>query len=71
MVTTGDAVFVDIDEAAGTETDFVHIDDLSYMDVRQGDLSDFIILDEADFVIDDNIDTYVSDICEADVSILI
>jgi hypothetical protein len=70
MVTMGDAVFVDIDETAGTEMDFVHIDE-SYADIRQNDLADFIILDEADFVVDDNIDAYVSDICEADVSILI
>ena len=73
MVTTGDAVFVDIDDTVNTEMDFVQIDDSYDMDVQFGgvveDSSDFIIMDDMDMIND--IDSYLSDISEADVSIIL
>ncbi len=69
MVTTGDAVFVDIDDTVNTDMDFVHIDDSYNMDVD--DSSDFITMDDMDIINDMDIDSYSSDISEADVSIII
>jgi hypothetical protein len=75
MVTTGDAVFVDIDDTANVEMDFVQIDD-SYdagfqVDGVMDDSSDFITMDDMDMINDFDIDTYSSDINEADVSIIL
>jgi len=75
MVTTGDAVFVDIDDAVNTEMDFVQIDD-SYdvgiqFDGVVDDSSDFITMDDVDMINDMDIDSYSSDISEADVSIIL
>ena len=73
MVTTGDAVFVDIDDTVNTEMDFVQIDDSYDMDIQfdgiVDDSSDFITMDDLDMIND--IDTYSSDISEADVSIIL
>jgi len=68
MVTTGDVVFVDIDDSVDTGMDFVQIDD-SY--VQFDESSDFIMLDDMDIINDMDIDSYISDICEADVSIIL
>ena len=65
MVTTGDAVFVDIDDAANASMDFVYIDESYSMDVQFANSSDFITMDDMD------IDTYSSDISEVDVSIIL
>jgi len=62
LVTTGDVVFVDIDETVNSELDFVQIDD-SY--VQFDDSSDFMMMDDMD------IESFVSDICEADVTIIL
>ena len=72
MVTTGDAVFVDIDDTVISEMDFVRIDD-SYdlWDGMTDDSADFITLDDMDMINDMDIDSYVSDISEADVSIIL
>jgi len=72
MVTTGDAVFVDIDDTVISEMDFVQIDD-SYdlWDGMTDDSADFITLDDMDMINDMDIDSYVSDISEADVSIIL
>ena len=64
VVTTGDAVFVDIDDTVNSEMDFVQIDESFYVDS-----SDFIIMDDVDMIND--IDTYMSDINEVDVSIIL
>ena len=73
MVTTGDAVFVDVDDTVNTEMDFVQIDDSYDMGIRfdgvVDDSSDFITMDDLDMIND--IDTYSSDISEADVSIIL
>ena len=73
LVTTGDAVFVDIDDTVNTEMDFVQIDDSYDMGIRfdgvVDDSSDFITMDDLDMIND--IDTYSSDISEADVSIIL
>ena len=75
MVTAGDAVFVDIDDTANMEMDFVHIDDSYEMDVQLdgvvNDSSDFIIMDDVELINDMDIDSYSSDINEADVSIIL
>jgi len=72
MVTTGDAVFVDIDDTANFESDFVMIDDLyDQLDGMTDDSADFITLDDMDMINDMDIDSYVSDISEADVSIIL
>lgn len=75
MVTTGDAVFVDIDDTAEVEMDFVHIDDSLDMDIQfdgmVDDSSDFIMMDDTDMINDIDIDSYSSDISEADVSIIL
>ena len=76
MVTAGDAVFVDIDETANMELDFVHVIDDSYeMDVQldgvDNDSLDFIIMDDVEMINNMDIDTYSSDINEADVSIIL
>ena len=68
MVTTGDAVFVDIDDTVNTEMDFVQIDDS--FDII-GESSDFIIMDDVDMITDMDIDSYSSDISEVDVSIIL
>ena len=73
VVTTGDAVFVDIDDTMNTEMDFVQIDDLYDVDVQFDGIvdnsSDFITMDDMDMIND--IDLYSSDISEADVSIIL
>ena len=75
MVTTGDAVFVDIDDTVNKEMDFVQIDDSYDMDIQfdgvVDDSSDFITMDDVDMINDIDIDTYSSDISEADVSIIL
>jgi len=68
MVTTGDAVFVDLDEAAHSERDFVRIDD-SHLQFDAS--SNYLILDDMDYANDMDIDSYASDICEADVTIIL
>jgi hypothetical protein len=72
MVTTGDAVFVDIDDVVNSEMDFVRIDD-SYVqfDGMADDSADFIMMDDMDMVNDMDIDSYMSDINEVDVSIIL
>jgi hypothetical protein len=73
-LTTGDALFVDIDEQANTEMDFVHIDDsydLVEMDGFVDNSSDFITLNDTNMTGDMEIDSYMSDINEADVSIIV
>ena len=75
MVTTGYAVFVDIDDSVNTDMDFVQIDD-SYspdfqMDDIMGDNADFITMDDMDMINDFDIDSYSSDISEADVSFIL
>jgi len=71
MVTTGDAVFVDIDDTVISEMDFVQIDDMYHLDGMTDDSADFIMLDDMDMINDMDIDLYVSDISEADVSIIL
>ena len=74
LVTTGDAVFVDIDETVNTEMDFVQIDDSFDMDVQFDgtfESSDFITMDDMNMINDMDIDSYSSDISEADVSIIL
>jgi hypothetical protein len=71
-LTTGNALFVDIDEQASAEMDFVHIDDSFDSIETDGFIdnnSDFITLD--DTVNDTDIDSYMSDINEFDVSIIL
>ena len=70
LVTTGDVVFVDIDDSVNAEMDFVQIDD-SLFDGVMDDNADFITLDDMDMIHDMDIDSYVSDISEADVSIIL
>jgi hypothetical protein len=73
-LTTGDTLFVDIDEQVNAEMDFVRIDDSSDMVETDGftdDSSDFIILDETNMIDDTDIDSYLSDINETDVSIIL
>jgi len=72
MVTTGDAIFVDIDDTVSSEMDFVQIDD-AYLqfDGTAGDYADFITLDDMDMIGDMDIDSYFSDINEVDVSIIL
>lgn len=72
MVTTGDAVFVDIDDTFTSEMDFVQIDDaFDHVDGWADDSADFITLDDVDMINDMDIDSYMSDINEVDVSILL
>jgi len=72
MVTTGDAVFVDIDDTLTSEMDFVQIDDAYvHVDGMADDSADFITLDDVDMINDMDIDSYMSDINEVDVSILL
>jgi len=72
MVTTGDAVFVDIDDTVNSEMDFVQVDD-SYVqfDGIVGDSADFITMDDVDMINDMDIDSYMSDISEVDVTIIL
>ena len=71
MVTTGDAVFVDIDDTV-SEMDFVQIDDtVDQLSSMTDDSADFITLDDMDMINDMDIDSYVSDISEADVSFVL
>jgi hypothetical protein len=73
-LTTGNALFVDIDEQAGAEMDFVHIDDSFDSIENEGFIdnsSDFIILDDTNMIDDTDIDSYISDINEIDVSIIL
>ena len=70
LITTGDAIFVDIDDSVDPEMGFVWIDDANNQsDGMMDDYADFITLD--DVVNDMDIDTYISDISETDISILI
>jgi hypothetical protein len=75
MVTTGDAVFVDIDDSVNAEMDFVQIDDSFDVDFPvdgiTDDGSDFITMDDMDIINDFDIDTYSSDINEVDVFIIL
>ncbi|MDR0393840.1 MAG: hypothetical protein LBH77_01640 [Tannerella sp.] len=75
MLTTGDAVFVDVDDSVTSDMDFVQIDDYYGADIQMDgivdDGSDFIIMDDMDMINDFDIDTYSSDISEADVSIIL
>ena len=72
MVTTGDAVFVDIDDTQISELDFVQIDDaFDYVDGPADDSADFITMDDGCMINDMDIDSYMSDINEVDVSILL
>ena len=75
MVTTGDAVFVDIDDAVNAEMDFVQIDYSYDADIQidgiVADSSDFITMDDMDMITDMDIDSYLSDISEVDVSIIL
>ena len=75
VVTTGDAVFVDIDDTINSEMDFVQIDEYYDVDIQNdgvvSDNSDFIIMDDVDMINDIDIDSYMSDISEADVSIIL
>jgi len=75
MVTTGDAVFVDIDDTVNSEMDFVQIDDSYDVDIQfdgvVSDSSDFIIMEDVDMINDMDIDSYSSDISEADVSMFL
>jgi hypothetical protein len=73
-LTTGDALFVDIYEQGNPEMDFVHINDsydLMGSDGFIDNSSDFITLDDTDIINDTDIDLYISDINEADVSIIL
>lgn len=75
MVTTGDAVFVDIDDSVNSNMDFVQIDNLYDLDIQIDGVMDnhvdFITMDDMDIINDFDIDTYSSDISEADVSIIL
>ncbi|MDR1221708.1 MAG: hypothetical protein LBL07_02355 [Tannerella sp.] len=75
MVTTGDAVFVDIDDTVNSDMDFVQIDDSYNLDLQidgvMGDSADFITMDDMDMINDFDIDSYSSDISESDVSIIL
>jgi hypothetical protein len=70
LLTTGDAVFVDIDNSMDVDMDFVTIDDAfdSNIDV---DSSIFISMDDTDMMSDFDIDSYSSDINDADVSMVL
>jgi len=72
MVTTGDAIFVDIDDISHSEMDFVWIDeaDFQYGGAAE-DFIDFIMLDDMDVNNDMEIDSYMSDINEYDVTIIL
>jgi len=72
MVTTGDAVFVDIDDTVNTEADFVWVDDsyVQYDGMADGS-ADFITMDDVDMINNMDIDTYMSDINEVDVAIIL
>jgi len=72
MVTTGDAIFVDIDEMFNAEMDFVWIDEAYIpLDGSAHDFTDFITLDDMDMIGNMDIDSYYSDINESDVSIIL
>ena len=72
LLTTGDVVFVDIDDSEISEMDFVQIDDSYTMyDGMTNDSADFITLDDMDMIHDMDIDSYVSDISEVDVTIIL
>ena len=72
MVTTGDAIFVDIDDSFDTELDFVQIDDACLqVDGMSDEYADFITLDDTDMMSNMDIDSYISDISEADISIIL
>ena len=72
MVTTGDAIFVDIDESFNTEMDFVQIDEAYIQfDGTADNYADFITLDDLDMINNIDIDSYISDINETDVSIIL
>ncbi|MDR1115149.1 MAG: hypothetical protein LBL33_03185 [Tannerella sp.] len=75
MVTTGDAVFVDIDDTVNVDMDFVQIDNSFDVDFQINgivdDSSDFITMDDMNMINDFDIDSYSSDISEVDVSIIL
>ncbi|MDR2471947.1 MAG: hypothetical protein LBD53_00080 [Tannerella sp.] len=64
MLTTGDALFVDIDSQEVNDIEFVQVDNSCSLDV------DYITVDDGMFN-DTDIDAYMSDISEADVSIIL
>jgi hypothetical protein len=73
-LTTGDALFVDIDRQSNTEADFVHIDDSADFIDSDGvidDNFDFIIMEATNMIDNTDIDSYSSDISEVDVSIIL
>ena len=71
-VTTGDAIFVDIDDTFNTEMDFVQIDE-AYLqfDATSDGFTDFITLDDMDMIGNMDIDSYYSDINESDIAIIL
>ena len=71
MVTTGDAVFVDIDDSLHTEMDFVQVDDSYVHFDGMTDNTDFITIDDMDVINNMDIDSYMSDISEVDVTIIL
>ena len=70
LVTTGDVVFVDIDDTVNSAYDFVQIDD-SFDMAMSDDPVDFITMDDMGMISDMDIDSYASDISEVDVSIIV
>jgi hypothetical protein len=73
-LTTGDTLFVNIDEQPTTEMDFVRMDNsVDFIDSAGfiDDSADFIIVDDMNMINDTDIDSYSSDISEADVSIIL
>jgi hypothetical protein len=75
ILTTGDVVFVDVDESMNPVMDFVQIDETYSADIQMDGImdgnSDFIIMDDMEIIHDFDIDTYSSDISETDVSIIL
>jgi hypothetical protein len=69
VLTTGETLFVDIEDTTGFDMDFVQIDD-SYDGIID-DSSDFITFDDVEMINDADIDSYSSDINEVDVSIIV
>ena len=72
VATTGDAIFVDIDDSVDVELDFVQIDDACMqLDGTANEYADFITLDDTDMVNNMDINSYFSDINEFDVTIIL
>ena len=72
VVTTGDAIFVDIDDTFNAAMDFVWIDE-AYIQFggTADDFADFITLDDMDMIGNMDIDSYYSDINESDIAIIL